>query len=80
VREQLSTLLRTIRGPFKIQQTLQPSMELPELHERTVDLVLGPLLRDPAKGRLRDQLKAEVLFNDRFTLVVGETSKWARRA
>jgi len=55
-------------------------MELPELHQRTVDLVLAPLLRDPAKGRLRDQLKAEVLFNDRFTLVVGETSKWARRA
>jgi len=54
-------------------------MELPELHQRTVDLVLAPLLRDPAKGRLRDQLKAEVLFNDRFTLVVGETSKWARR-
>jgi len=67
------------RIKFKIQQTRQPSMELPELHERTVDLVLAPLLRDPAKGRLRDQLKAEVLFNDRFTLVVGETSKWARR-
>jgi DNA-binding transcriptional LysR family regulator len=37
------------------------------------------LLRDPAQGRLRDQLKTEVLFSDRFILVVGEKSKWARR-
>jgi DNA-binding transcriptional LysR family regulator len=67
------------RVKFHIQQTRQPSMELPELHERKVDLVLAPLLRDPAQGRLRDQLKTEVLFNDRFILVVGEKSKWARR-
>src|SRR5262249_465088 len=67
------------RVKFHIQQTRQPSMELPELHERKVDLVLAPLLRDAAQGRLRDQLEAEVLFNDRFTLVVGEKSKWARR-
>jgi len=67
------------RVKFQILQTRQPSMELPELHERKVDLVLAPLLRDPAQGRLRDQLNAEVLFNDCFTLVVGEKSKWARR-
>jgi DNA-binding transcriptional LysR family regulator len=67
------------RVKFHIQQTQQPSMELPELHERKVDLVLAPLLKDPAQGRLRDQLKTEILFKDRFTLVVGERSKWARR-
>jgi len=67
------------RIKFHIEQTRQPSMELPELHERKVDLVLAPLLRDAAQARLRDQLRAEVLFNDRFTLVVGEKSKWARR-
>lgn len=67
------------RVRFHVQQTQQPSMELPELHERKVDLMLAPLLKDPAQGRLREQLNAEVLFNDCFTLVVGEKSKWARR-
>jgi DNA-binding transcriptional LysR family regulator len=77
VMERLTTDYPRIK--FHIQQTRQPSMELPELDERKVDLVLAPLLRDPAQGRLRDQLNTEILFKDRFTLVVGERSKWARR-
>lgn len=31
------------------------------------------------QGHLTEELDAEVLFNDRYALVVGEKSKWARR-
>ena len=31
------------------------------------------------QGRLTEELNAEVLFNDPYSLVVGEKSKWARR-
>ena len=57
----------------------QPTLEFPELHERRVDLVLARLASEPVRGRLGDELNAEVLFNDRYALVVGPNSKWARR-
>jgi DNA-binding transcriptional LysR family regulator len=57
----------------------QPTLEFPELHERRVDLVLARLAHEPVRGRLSEELDAEVLFNDRYALVVGEKSRWARR-
>ena len=53
-------------------------MEFPELLERKVDLVLARLVRPLADGRLTEELDAEVLFNDPFSLAVGAKSKWAR--
>jgi DNA-binding transcriptional LysR family regulator len=41
--------------------------------------VFARLAKDPVRGRLTEELNAEVLFRDRYTLVVGENSKWARR-
>lgn len=67
------------RVRFHVHQLRQPSMEFPELHERKVDLVLGPLMKDVVQGRLSEELNAEVLFNDSFSLVVGEKNRWARR-
>ena len=40
---------------------------------------LARLANEPVRGRLSEELNAEVLFNDRYALVVGEKSKWARR-
>jgi DNA-binding transcriptional LysR family regulator len=57
----------------------QPTLEFPELHERRVDLVLARLANEPVRGRLSDELNAEVLFNDRYALVVGPNSTWGRR-
>jgi DNA-binding transcriptional LysR family regulator len=57
----------------------QPTLEFPELHERRVDLVLARLADEPVRGRLSEELNAEVLFNDRYALVVGEKNRWARR-
>jgi DNA-binding transcriptional LysR family regulator len=55
------------------------TLEYPELHERRVDLALARLARPPSEGKLTEDLDAEVLFNDRFCLAVGATSKWAQR-
>jgi len=51
-------------------------VEFPELHERKIDLVFARLANAPVQGRLSEELNAEILFNDRYSLVVGEKSKW----
>jgi DNA-binding transcriptional LysR family regulator len=56
-----------------------PTVEFPELHDRKIDLAFARLAKDPLDGRLSEELNAEVLFNDRYSVVVGGKSKWARR-
>lgn len=67
------------RVRFHVEPVYQPTVEFPELHERKIDLVFARLANEPVQGRLTEELNAEVLFNDRYALVVGEKSKWARR-
>ena len=67
------------RVKFHVVPVFQPTVEFPELLERKIDLVLARFAKDPVRGRLTEELNAEVLFRDRYTLVVGENSKWARR-
>jgi DNA-binding transcriptional LysR family regulator len=56
-----------------------PTVEFPELHDRKIDLAFARLAKDPLDGRLSEELNAEVLFNDEYSVVVGDKSKWARR-
>jgi DNA-binding transcriptional LysR family regulator len=56
-----------------------PTVEFPELHDRKIDLAFARLAKDPLDGRLTEELNAEVLFNDKYSVVVGDRSKWARR-
>src|SRR2546427_402239 len=51
------------------------TQEFRELHERTVDLLLGRILKPVAD----DEIDAEVLFQDEYFVVVGARSPWARR-
>ena len=67
------------RVKFHVEQVHTPTVEFPELYERKIDLVLARLVKLPAQGMLSDELNAEVLFDDPFSVVVGESSKWARR-
>ena len=67
------------RVRFHVVPVYQPTVEFPELHERKIDLVFARLANEPVQGRLTEELNAEVLFNDRYALVVGQKSKWARR-
>jgi len=67
------------RVRFQVVPVYTPTVEFPELQERKIDLVFARLAKDPVHGRLSEDLNAEVLFNDRYALVVGEKSQWARR-
>jgi DNA-binding transcriptional LysR family regulator len=67
------------RVRFHVVPVHQPTVEFPELQERKIDLVFARLAKDPVEGRLTEELNAEVLFNDRYVVVVGTKSKWARR-
>lgn len=49
--------------------------EFKELHERSVDLMLGRLLKPLAQ----DDIEAEPLFQDGFSVVAGTRSPWAAR-
>ena len=51
------------------------TQEFRELHERTVDLLLGRLHKPVAD----DEIDAEILFQDPYFVVAGSRSPWARR-
>jgi DNA-binding transcriptional LysR family regulator len=55
--------------------TTTATQEFRELHERTVDLLLGRLLRPVAD----DEIDAEVLWQDEYFVVAGSRSPWAHR-
>jgi DNA-binding transcriptional LysR family regulator len=67
------------RVRFHVVPVRQPTLEFPELEERKIDLVFARLAQEPVQGRLTEEVNAEVLFHDRYALVVGANSKWARR-
>lgn len=67
------------RMRFHVQQVRTPTIEFPELYERKIDLVLARLVTPPKDGHLGDDFDAEVLFDDPFSVVVGQDSKWGRR-
>jgi DNA-binding transcriptional LysR family regulator len=67
------------RMRFHVQQVRTPTVEFPELYERQIDLVLARLVNPPKDDRLGENLDAEVLFDDPFSVVVGKNSKWGRR-
>jgi len=50
-------------------------LQFSSLRERSVDLLIGRMPRDP----LDDDLKAEILFDEPYQSVVGAESQWARR-
>src|SRR5215471_13342717 len=67
------------RVRFHVVPVRQPTLEFPELEERKIDLVFARLAKEPMQGRLTEEVNAEVLFHDRYAVVVGESSQWARR-
>jgi DNA-binding transcriptional LysR family regulator len=58
-----------------VVNTQLATQEFRELHERTVDLLLGRLLKPVAD----DEIEAEILFKDDYFVVAGSGSPWARR-
>jgi len=63
---------------FEVSPSNAFRLEFPELHERTADVVFS-ILSQPLLAQLADDLKAEVLFDDRICLAAGAQSPWAGR-
>jgi len=58
-----------------VVNTTAATQEFHELRQRTVDLLLGRILRPVAD----DEIEAEVVFQDDYFVVVGSRCPWARR-
>ena len=56
-----------------------PTLEVPELHARNLDVVLARLSRPYMEDPLGQDLNVEVLFDDEAVIVSGAKSRWARR-
>jgi DNA-binding transcriptional LysR family regulator len=57
----------------------KPTLDVPELHAREVDVVLSRLSKPPADDPLRAGLDVEILFDDEVVIAAGANSRWARR-
>ena len=67
------------RMKLSVQQLVTPSLEIPQLEKREVDLVLARLWPSPIEPRLRNGVRVEVLFNDGFSIAVDSRHPLARR-
>jgi DNA-binding transcriptional LysR family regulator len=67
------------RIDFQVTPLISPTFEFPELHDRTVDLVLTFLPGPAARSRLSTDLNVEILFDDRMYIIGGINSRWAHR-
>jgi DNA-binding transcriptional LysR family regulator len=56
-----------------------PTLELPELHSRKLDVVLARLSRPQADEPFGDDLNLEILFDDEAVIAAAADSRWARR-
>jgi DNA-binding transcriptional LysR family regulator len=56
-----------------------PTLDLPELRERSLDVALVRVAGLPSSHRFGEDLEVEVLLNDEAVVVVGKESPWARR-
>jgi len=56
-----------------------PTLELPELHARKLDVVVSRLSRPQVDDAFGDELDVEILFEDEAIIAAGADSHWARR-
>src|SRR5215813_10265155 len=56
-----------------------PTLELPELHARKLDLVVSRLSKPHADDPFGNDLDVEILFEDEAIVAAGANSRWARR-
>jgi DNA-binding transcriptional LysR family regulator len=56
-----------------------PTLEVPELRARELDVVLARLSRPWVDDPRGDDLNIEILFNDEVVIAAGASSRWARR-
>lgn len=67
------------RAVLQVDTVSTRSLELPELRDRSLDLVIARLLRPLSADAFADDLDVETLFEDRVVVAAGEGSRWAGR-
>jgi DNA-binding transcriptional LysR family regulator len=67
------------RIALRIDPTLTPTLELPDLHARKLDLVVARLSIPHAEDPFGTDVNVEVLFDDQTVVAAGANSRWARR-
>ena len=74
VIERFSLQYRRVR--LHVQDVVTSTLDLPELRERSLDVVLARLVR-PLD--VSEDMNVEVLFNDEMVIAAGRQSPWAQR-
>jgi DNA-binding transcriptional LysR family regulator len=64
---------------LQVQEVVTPTLRLPELRERKLDLVLARLVNPVGTDLFGDDLDIETLFHDQLVVAAGAQSRWARR-
>src|SRR4029453_10491520 len=64
---------------LEIEAVPTPTLELPSLHARKLDVVLSRMSRPQADEPFGADLDVEILFDDEAVIAAGANSRWARR-
>jgi DNA-binding transcriptional LysR family regulator len=67
------------RIALRVDPLPTPTLELPDLHARKLDLVVSRLSLPHAQDPFGDDVNVEVLFDDQPVVAAGANSQWARR-
>jgi len=63
----------------QVSDVVAPTLDLPQVRDRTLDLALVRVAGAPTRHRFGDDLNVEVVFDDETLVVAGQGSRWARR-
>src|SRR5262245_19736453 len=80
----LDPVIRTLTQRYPrlvvhLSDVVAPTLDLPQLRDRTIDLALVRVAGSPSRHHFGEDLKVEVLFNDETLVVAGQQSPWGRR-
>ena len=67
------------RVVLHVSDVVAPTLDLPQLRDRSLDVVLVRITGSPSRHPLGDDLNVEVLYDDETVVVAGIESRWARR-
>jgi len=62
-----------------LSDVVAPTLDLPQLRDRTIDLALVRVAGSPSRHHFGEDLNVEVLLNDETLVVAGLQSPWGRR-
>jgi DNA-binding transcriptional LysR family regulator len=86
--ETIATLLSPIIADYSlrypkvvlhVREVVAPTLEIPLLRERAIDVAFVRVAGAPSRHKIADDLMVETLFNDEALIVAGTESPWARR-